>query len=174
MNHLPSHVVVMGVAGAGKTTAGHALAAELGVTYADGDDFHPPANVQKMAAGRPLDDGDRAPWLQAVGAWLAQHPAGAVVSCSALRRTYRDQLRAEAPAAFFVHLSGDLAVATARVVERPDHFMPASLVASQGALLEPLMPDEAGVTVDMTMSVPQIVAAAGAALDVAGQVRASR
>ena len=174
VNHPPCHLVVMGVAGAGKTTAGLALAAELGLTYADGDDFHPPANVQKMAAGRPLDDGDRRPWLHALGTWLAEQSAGAVVSCSALRRSYRDQLRAQAPSAFFLHLSGDLTVAAARVVERQDHFMPASLVASQVALLEPLTPDEVGATVDMTLSVPDVVAAAVQALDVAGLAPAAR
>jgi gluconokinase len=163
-NRPPYLVVVMGVAGAGKTTVGRALADDLGLAYADADDFHPQANVAKMAAGRPLEDADRLPWLRAVGSWLAEHPAGGVVSCSALRRTYRDLLREQAPGAFFLHLSGDPAVATARVAARTDHFMPASLVDSQFALLEPLAPEEAGCVADLAAPVGDVVAAAVRAL----------
>jgi len=150
-------IVVMGVSGSGKTTIGRPLAARLGLAYADADDFHPDANVAKMRAGRPLDDQDRLPWLRAVGEWLAAHPQGGVVSCSALRRTYRDLLRDAAPDTVFLHLAGDADVVTARVAERADHFMPASLVGSQLELLEPLRADEAGLVADLTRPVDDLV-----------------
>ena len=104
MPHPP--VVVMGVSGSGKSTVGAALAARMGVPFADGDDLHPRANRVKMAAGEPLDDDDRRPWLDAVGAWLATHPDGGVISCSALKRAYRDQLRHHAPDTPFLMLHG--------------------------------------------------------------------
>ena len=151
-------VVVMGVSGSGKSTVGQALADRLGVPYADADDMHPAANVAKMAAGRPLDDADRAPWLREVGGWLAAHPAGGVVGCSALRRRYRDVLRDGAPHAVFLHLAGDPSVLGPRVAGRADHYMPASLVTSQLATLEPLEADEDGVVVDFTAPVERIVA----------------
>ena len=100
-------IVVMGVSGSGKSTVGAALAQRLGVPFADADDFHPAANIAKMTAGIPLDDDDRAPWLDAIGFWLAQHCySGGVMSCSALKRKYRDQLRRHCPVTEFVHLSG--------------------------------------------------------------------
>jgi len=154
----PHLIVVMGVCGSGKTTVGQALAERLGLPYAEADDFHPAENVAKMTAGQPLDNSDRAPWLAAVGRWLAEHPRGGVVTCSALRRTYRDVLRRSAPGAMFVHLAGDADVVAARVAARTDHFMPASLVASQLHLLEPLTSDEGGLTVDLEWPVEQIVA----------------
>jgi gluconokinase len=160
----PQLIVVMGVCGSGKTTVGQALAERLGLPYADADEFHPAANVAKMTAGEPLDDSDRAPWLAAVGRWLAEHPGGAVVSCSALRRTYRDMLRRSASGATFVHLAGDADLVATRVAGRTDHFMPASLVASQLALLEPLATDEGGLTVDLGWPVEEIVAHLTAAL----------
>jgi len=147
----------MGVAGSGKTTVGRALAARLGLPYADSDDFHPATNVAKMRAGRPLDDQDRQPWLRAVGAWLGDHPDGGVVSCSALRHEYRDHLRVAAPDAVFLHLAGDADVVTARVAARTDHFMPASLVGSQLELLEPLGADETGLVADLTRPVDELV-----------------
>ena len=150
-------IVVMGVSGSGKTTVGTALAARLDLPYADADDFHPATNVAKMRAGRPLDDADRMPWLVAVGSWLGTHPDGAVVSCSALRRSYRDLLREAAPDAVFLHLAGDADVVTARVAARTDHFMPASLVGSQLELLEPLRTDEAGQVADLTRPVDELV-----------------
>ena len=150
-------IVVMGVAGAGKTTIGSALAARLGLPFADADDFHPPANVAKMRAGHPLDDRDRLPWLDAVGTWLADRPQGAVVSCSALRVVYRDLLRIHAADLEFLHLSGDTAVVTARVAARAGHFMPVSLVGSQVDMLEPLGADEAGVVADLTRPVDDMV-----------------
>ncbi|MCW2876829.1 MAG: Gluconokinase [Sphaerisporangium sp.] len=151
-------LVVMGVTGSGKTTVGAALGQRLRVPFADADDFHSPANVAKMSAGVPLDDDDRLPWLHAIGAWLAEHAAGGgVVSCSALRRSYRDVLRESAPGVSFVHLAGDREVVRRRVAGRPGHFMPATLVASQFATLEPLEPDEHGVVLDLGRSVDRLV-----------------
>lgn len=141
----------MGVSGSGKSTVGAALAARLGVPFVDGDDLHPAANVDRMRAGEPLTDEDRRPWLDAVGAWLAAHPDGGVTACSALRRSYRDRLRAHAPSTWFVHLDGDPALVAERQAARRGHFMPASLQASQQATLEPLEPDEAGVRVDVAL-----------------------
>ena len=149
-------LVVMGVSGSGKSTVGAALARRLDVPFVDGDALHPEANVAKMAAGRPLDDDDRRPWLDAVGAWLAAHPRGVVV-CSALRRSYRDVLREHCPSVGFVHLDGDPAVIARRLADRPGHFMPASLLGSQLETLEPLEPDEAGFDVDVDRSVDQVV-----------------
>jgi gluconokinase len=132
-------LVVMGVAGSGKTTFGTALSRRLGVPFADADDFHGPANIAKMAAGVPLDDADRLPWLRAIGTWLSEHlRTGGVVTCSALRRGYRDLLRERTPSVAFVHLHGDPEAVRRRVAERADHFMPASLVDSQFQTLEPL------------------------------------
>ncbi|RAJ71727.1 carbohydrate kinase (thermoresistant glucokinase family) [Streptomyces sp. Amel2xB2] len=140
--------VVMGVAGTGKTTVGALLAEALGAPYAEADSFHPPANVAKMTAGRPLDDSDREPWLDAIGAWASQQAeSGGVVSCSALKRAYRDRLRAAAPHVFFVHLTGDRSLIARRMEQRRDHFMPLTLLDSQFAALEPLQPDEAGAAV---------------------------
>ncbi|WP_030198230.1 gluconokinase [Streptomyces sp. NRRL S-87] len=141
-------VVVMGVSGTGKTTVGRLLAAALHVRYADGDDFHPPRNVAKMAAGTPLDDADRRPWLDAVGAWARERgDRGGVVSASALKRAYRDRLRAAAPDAVFVHLAGDRDLIGRRMAARTGHFMPVELLDSQFAALEPLGSDERGVVV---------------------------
>lgn len=150
--------VVMGVAGSGKTVVGSALAERLGLPFRDADTFHPAANVQKMAAGHPLDDQDRAPWLQAVGAWLADHRAtGAIVTCSALKRRYRDALRQAAGDLPFLHLDGPRDVVATRVAQRVDHFMPASLVDSQYEALEPLEPDEPGLRADFTRPVQDLV-----------------
>lgn len=143
-------VVVMGVAGTGKTTIGPLLAARLGVPYAEGDDFHPEANIAKMSAGTPLTDKDRMPWLDAIGAWARGRAGlGGVVSSSALKRAYRDRLRAAAPGVVFVHLTGDRALIEDRMARREGHFMPTKLLDSQFATLQPLGPDEAGVAVDV-------------------------
>jgi gluconokinase len=150
-------LVVMGVSGSGKSTVGAAIAQRLRVPFADADDFHPPANIAKMTAGQALDDDDRGPWLEAIGAWLAGHPAGAVISCSALKRSYRDLLRRCAPEVAFLHLEGDPEVIARRQASRPGHFMPASLLASQFATLEPLRADERGTTIDVDQSVDAIV-----------------
>ena len=134
-------VVVMGVSGVGKTTVGELLAERLGVSFADADEFHPPANIAKMSDGIPLVDDDRWPWLDAIGSWLAERAAvGAVVTCSALKHSYRDAIRARAPTTWFLYLAGDDALIRKRLSQRPHHFMPASLLDSQLATLEP--PDE--------------------------------
>lgn len=152
-----SPVVVMGVSGSGKSTVGAALAQRVRAPFADADDFHPPENIAKMSAGRALDDADRRPWLESIGQWLAQHADGGVVSCSALKHSYRDQLRAHAPSVFFVHLDGPIEVITRRQASRPGHFMPATLLQSQFDTLEALGPDEAGGVVDVDQSVDAIV-----------------
>ncbi|RSS74802.1 gluconokinase [Streptomyces sp. WAC06614] len=162
-------VVVMGVAGTGKTTVGRLLAAALHLPYAEGDAFHPPANIRKMAAGVPLDDADRLPWLDAVGDWARRTgDRGGVVAASALKRAYRDRLRAAAPGAVFVHLTGDRELIRRRMTAREGHFMPPSLLDSQFAALEPLRPDEAGVTVDVTGTPEEITARAVTALAALG------
>jgi gluconokinase len=153
----PAPIVVMGVSGSGKSTVGSALARRLGVPFVDADALHPLANVAKMAAGEPLDDDDRYPWLEKVGGWLAGHPAG-VVSCSALRRKYRDQLRVHCPRVEFLHLDGSPEMIGRRLAARAGHFMPAALLRSQFETLEPLDVDEAGVTVDAEHSVDAIIA----------------
>ncbi|MFD7168340.1 gluconokinase [Streptomyces violascens] len=161
----PLTVVVMGVAGTGKTTIGPLVAARLGVPYAEGDDFHPAANVAKMSAGIPLDDEDRRPWLDAIGAWAhGRAGLGGVVSSSALKRDYRDRLRAAAPGLVFLHLTGDRALIEQRMAERTGHFMPAALLDSQYTTLQPLGPDEAGVAVDVSGTPEDIAERAAAAL----------
>lgn len=157
---LPMVVVVMGISGSGKTTVGELLAARAGVPYADGDAFHSAANVAKMHSGFPLTDEDRGPWLRAIGAFLrARREGGVVVSCSALRRRYRDVLTAAAPELVYLHLDGSAAVIGERVARREGHFMPASLLASQLAALEPLGPDERGLKLDIGAPPEELVAA---------------
>ncbi|WP_393056220.1 gluconokinase [Streptomyces sp. LN549] len=161
----PHVVVVMGVAGTGKTTIGPLLATALGVPYAEGDDFHPAANIAKMSAGTPLDDADRWPWLDAIGQWAhGRAGLGGVVSSSALKRAYRDRLRSEAPGAVFLHLSGDRSLIEERMAGRKGHFMPTALLDSQFATLQPLEDDEAGVAVDVSGSPEEITQRAVAAL----------
>lgn len=150
-------LVVMGVSGSGKSTVGAALAQRLRVPFADADDLHPPANVAKLGAGQPLDDRDRLPWLEAVGAWLADHPDGGVMSCSALKRKYRDRLRHHCDDVAFLLLHGAPEVIRERHAGRSGHFMPSSLLTSQLATLEPLAPDEHGVTIDLDQGVDAIV-----------------
>ncbi len=154
---MPSPIVVMGVSGSGKSTVGAALAQRLGVPFADADDFHPPANIAKMTAGQPLNDDDRRPWLDSIGVWLAEHVDGGVMSCSALKRAYRDQLREHCPSVEFLHLSGTPEVIGRRQASRPGHFMPASLLASQFETLEPLAADEHGVAIDVDQDIDSIV-----------------
>ncbi len=150
-------IVVMGVSGSGKSTVGAALAQRLRVPFADADDFHPQANIDKMSAGHALTDDDRYPWLEAIGEWLAEHPDGGVMSCSALKHRYRDQLRNHCPQTEFLHLAGTTEVIGRRQASRPGHFMPASLLASQFQTLEPLADDEAGVTIDVAQNIDSIV-----------------
>jgi gluconokinase len=149
-------IVVMGVSGSGKSTVGAALATRLGVPFADADAFHPQTNIAKMAAGEPLTDEDRYPWLEAVGHWLAQHHDG-VMSCSALKHRYRDQLRSHCPGIEFLHLIGSPELIARRQAGRQGGFMPPSLLKSQFDALEALGPDERGTTIDVGQSVDSIV-----------------
>jgi gluconokinase len=158
----PLAVVVMGVSGAGKTTLGRALAAALGAEFIDGDDLHSEAARAKMAAGVALTDEDRWPWLDRVGAALAG--AGRrIVACSALKRVYRDRIRAGAgPEVRFVYLDADVQTMRRRVAARPGHYMPASLIDSQFATLEPPRdePDVIAVSAeaDLATAIPSLVA----------------
>jgi gluconokinase len=156
------HVIVMGVAGSGKTTVAAALAETLDLEMIEGDDYHPPANVEKMAAGIPLTDEDRRPWLQALAYLVASRHAairGTVLACSALKREYRDLLRTAVPReeSLVIHLDADVEALRARMRSRRGHFMPASLLESQLATLEPLEPDEAGVVIDATAPTETVV-----------------
>lgn len=150
-------IVVMGVEGSGKSTVGAALAQRLGVSFIEGDDLQPPQNVALMAAGHPLDDLERAPWLRTVGERLAGERAGAVAACSALKRVYRDTLREYVPTAGFVLLAGSEALIAERIATRHHAYMPASLLPSQLAILEPLEPDERGIVVDAAQTPEAIV-----------------
>jgi len=155
---MASPIVAMGVSGSGKSTVGAALAQRLRVPFADADDFHPPANIAKMTAGEPLNDDDRYPWLESIGEWLAERcDSGGVMSCSALKRKYRDQLRHHCPDVEFLHLSGTPEVIAKRQASRAGHFMPASLLASQFDTLEPLTEDERGNIIDVDQSIDSIV-----------------
>lgn len=146
----------MGVSGSGKSTVGAALARRFDIPFADADAFHPVANIAKMSAGTPLNDDDRYPWLAAVGQWLADHDRG-VMSCSALRRRYRDQLRSHRATVEFLHLTGSPELIGHRQAERTGHFMPPSLLKSQFDALEPLGPDEHGLAIDVEQSLNTIV-----------------
>ena len=158
-------VVLMGVTGAGKSTVGTLIAERLRLAFRDADEFHPPANIAKMSAGQPLTDEDRWPWLDAIGAFLAAHRGeGCVVTCSALKRAYRDRLRAAAPELRFVFLHGDVALVAARQAARQGHFMPPSLVASQFATLETPSPDERVIALEITAPPAILADAAIAAL----------
>lgn len=150
----------MGVSGAGKTVVGARLADALGVPFLEGDDLHPAENVQRMAQGIPLTDDDRRGWLTEIAARLAavrRAGTGLVVSCSALKRAYRDQLRGADPEIRFVHLTGDPALIAQRMSQRPGHFMPATLLDSQLATLEIPAPDEDAWTFDLADSPDSIV-----------------
>jgi gluconokinase len=156
----PDVIVVMGVSGSGKTTVATGIATAMGWHFAEGDDFHPAANVEKMRGGQPLTDDDRWPWLETVGTWMsAKEAAGesAVVTCSALRRAYRDVLRRDRPHVRFLHLEAPRGVIADRVERRARHYMPPSLLPSQLATLEPLAPDEPGVTVTTEGAAPEVL-----------------
>ncbi|UYN85116.1 MAG: gluconokinase [Microcella sp.] len=154
----------MGVSGAGKTTIGLAASAVTGVTFLDADDRHPPQNVAKMAAGIPLDDDDRAPWLDAVGAALRDE-APCIMACSALRRSYRDRLRQHAPGTLFVLLQVPRTELERRTATRDAHFMPATLLDSQLATLEPPDPAEGIVVLDATRPIDALAADVALLLD---------
>lgn len=154
-----TRIVLMGVSGCGKTTVGLALGCRLGVSYRDGDDLHSPENIAKMSRGEPLTDDDRWPWLARVGQALSQAGTGIVVGCSALKRRYRDRIRQVADGeVIFVHLAGSRDLVEARLAARSGHFMPAGLLDSQFASLEPPGSDERAVTVDIGQPLDDIVA----------------
>lgn len=159
-------VVVMGVAGCGKSLMGTALAGALGARFIEGDRLHPPESIALMAAGTPLTDEDRAGWLDAVGREIARQRKDrrVVATCSALKRRYRDRLRAHAAPLVFLHLALDPAAARQRVASREGHFMPAGLVDSQFAALEPPQADETALTLDATRPVKELLAEAIALL----------
>ena len=151
MSTAPLAVVVMGVCGCGKSTVGERLARELGALFIEGDAFHPPANVARMAAGIALTDADRQGWLEALAAQLAaasRAGRSVVLACSALKRRYRDVLRQGAPDLRVVHLHGGREMLAARLAARQGHYMPASLLDSQLATLEAPGPDERAITLD--------------------------
>lgn len=155
--------VVMGVSGVGKSEIGARLAMQLGCEFIEGDAYHPPANVAKMAAGTPLDDADRQGWLQLLRNRVADAEGGGknlVLSCSSLKRRYRDILREGDPDLVFLHLGGDPKLIASRMQARSNHFMPLSLLESQLRDLEPLQSDERGVLVDSAMTPDEIVSAA--------------
>ncbi|MEV4118828.1 gluconokinase [Micromonospora sp. NPDC049645] len=157
------HVVVMGVSGAGKTTVARGISAVTGLAFAEADEFHPPHNVARMRSGVPLDDTARWPWLRDVGAWIAARGAegrSTVLACSALKRSYRDVLRQGPQRVDFVHLDGSAEVIRARLARREGHYMPASLLESQLATLEPAEPDESVLVLDVSLTPQALVAAA--------------
>ncbi len=156
----PAVVIVMGVSGCGKSTVAKGLSTALGWEFAEGDDFHPEANVAKMRSGTPLTDEDRWPWLESIGEWISgKERAGepAVVTCSALRRAYRDLLREGRPHVRFLHVTAEPDVLLERLEQRPGHYMPASLLTSQLAALEPLADDEPGVVIGTEGSAEQVL-----------------
>lgn len=160
--HGPRVVIVMGVSASGKSTVAARLARRLDVPFLEGDDLHSAAGRAKMASGHPLDDADRGPWLAALARWIrsAADERGGVVTCSALRRRYRDELRSTGADVCFVHLALDRRLAAQRIAARKGHFMPPELLDSQYETLEPLQGDEPGVTVDAAATPEQVVAAA--------------
>ncbi|WP_432827774.1 gluconokinase [Dactylosporangium sp. CA-092794] len=162
MPDAPPVFIVMGVAGTGKTTVGALLAGRLGWRYAEADDFHPAANVDKMSAGIPLNDADRVPWLEAIGRWIDERAAAGepgVVSCSGLKRAYRDRLRRGRPQVRVVFLEGSRELIMRRLAARHGHFMRVEMLDSQFADLEPPAPDEGATTVSVEPPPGEIVEA---------------
>jgi gluconokinase len=158
----------MGVSGSGKSTVADGLVDRLGWEFAEGDDFHPAANVEKMRAGRPLDDEDRWPWLRRLADWIGEHEqtgTSVVVTCSALKRSYRDLLCDGHPSVWFAHVTADAALIRERVTKRSGHYMPAALLDSQLATLEPLQDDEPGASISGAGAPEVVVDGLLAALD---------
>jgi gluconokinase len=160
-------LVVMGVSGSGKTTVASALAQHFGWPFKDGDELHPPSNIAKMRAGHPLDDGDRWPWLARIADWIDAWRAAArcgVITCSALKRSYRAFLTKGRGEVRIVYLHGDMALIATRLAARSGHFMPSDLLVSQFAALEEPGPAEPAIRVEIDQPVGDIVAAIAAAL----------
>jgi gluconokinase len=151
LSHPPTtSIVVRGVSGSGKSTVAAGLVERLGWEFAEGDEFHPAANVEKMRSGTPLDDEDRWPWLRTLAGWIGEREQAGesvVVTCSALKRAYRDVLRDGHPSVWFAHVTADAELLRERLTHRSGHFMPSSLLDSQLALLEPLQHGEPGASV---------------------------
>lgn len=170
MNAEPTVLVIMGVAGCGKSAVAQALVARLGWAYQEGDVLHPPENVEKMRGGTPLTDADRWPWLDRIAAWIdARRAAGenAVVTCSALKRAYRDRIIGSRPGVRLVFLHGERALLAERIGARRGHFMPPSLLDSQLATLEPPGADEHPISLDVTPPPEDLGASVLAALAIA-------
>ncbi|SUB02216.1 Thermoresistant gluconokinase [Pannonibacter phragmitetus] len=154
---MSTRIILMGVAGCGKSSVGEAISARTGIAYRDGDDLHPAANVEKMRAGIPLTDEDRWPWLDQVGRELADK-APLIIGCSALKRVYRDRIRALAGGPVtFVHLAGSRDLIAGRMAQRTGHYMPLSLLDSQFAALEVPQPDEGALTADISQPLDVLV-----------------
>jgi gluconokinase len=160
MAEQPTHLVVMGVSGSGKSTIAALLRERLGWDFAEADEFHPKANIRKMSQGTPLSDEDRWPWLRSMQEWMGRHAAAGestIVTCSALKRKYRDLLREADGVVHFVHLDGDADLLEDRLEDRTGHFMPKSLLPDQLSTLEPLEPDESGIRVTVDRTPEEIV-----------------
>ncbi|MCC3266163.1 gluconokinase [Arthrobacter gengyunqii] len=161
MSPAPQHLVIMGVSGSGKTTISTLLSEHLGWIAAEADEFHSEANIAKMASGTPLTDEDRWPWLDSIRNWMdtqAENGRSTIVTCSALKRVYRDILATASGQVHFVHLNGDAEVLRERMKTRSGHFMPASLLPSQISTLEPLADDEPGIVIDILHTPAEIAA----------------
>lgn len=162
---MAGNIVIMGVAGCGKTTVGEGLSAAMGIPFLDGDTLHPQANIEKMAAGIPLTDDDRWPWLQSIGQTFASSRTPLIIGCSALRRAYRDIIREMASGGVtFVHLSGSRELIAVRMSNRGRHFMPPTLLDSQLATLEPPGNDEHAIEIDIDQPLDTIIQATKAKL----------